>query len=53
VGACKAKPDPLSCVCTVEGVCGCDGKLYCDSCEAANQGIDIQSKKACDQIPAQ
>ena len=47
LGTCKIKPDLLSCLCTVDGVCGCDGKKYCDSCDAANKGIDIQSMKAC------
>jgi hypothetical protein len=46
-GVCKKKPDPLSCVCTVDGACGCDGKMYCDACGAAQAGIDIQSNKNC------
>lgn len=35
--------------CTMDcpGVCGCDGKSYCNTCEAYSEGIEVVSQGAC------
>jgi hypothetical protein len=44
-GLCKARPTvcPTSC----PGICGCDGKVYCNACEASRAGTDIVGNTAC------
>ncbi len=44
-GVCQRRPT----VCTADcpGVCGCDGKFYCNACGAAAAGIDVSSDTSC------
>jgi hypothetical protein len=44
-GICQPKPQ----VCTADcpGVCGCDGKFYCNACGAHSAGVDDSSDKSC------
>jgi hypothetical protein len=45
-GVCRKRPlcaDGGACL----GVCGCDGKTYCSSCEAHEAGISVALAKAC------
>lgn len=45
LGACK--PKPQGCTADCPGVCGCDGKFYCNSCTAAAEGIDVSADTSC------
>lgn len=38
-GYCTAKP--TTCDTSCPGVCGCDGKSYCNECEAHKVGVDV------------
>jgi hypothetical protein len=44
-GVCRARPD--ACTKDCPGVCGCDGKPYCNACEAHRAGVDDVPDKAC------
>jgi len=44
-GTCKAKPQ--NCPDSCPGVCGCNGKFYCNSCDAAADGTDVSKDKSC------
>lgn len=44
-GSCEPKPE--ACTDVIEPVCGCDGKVYNNACEAAAAGIDLQSMGGC------
>ena len=44
-GVCTPRPDSCSKDCP--GVCGCDGKRYCNACEANRAGIDVQPMGTC------
>ncbi|GIV34673.1 MAG: hypothetical protein KatS3mg031_2208 [Chitinophagales bacterium] len=35
--------------CTLDcpGVCGCDGKFYCNTCEAHRHGIEVDPGRKC------
>ena len=44
-GVCAPRPD--TCTKDCPGVCGCDGKFYCNACEAHNAGIDDTSIGSC------
>jgi hypothetical protein len=37
-GVCRARPD--GCTKDCPGICGCDGKFYCNACEAHRAGAD-------------
>jgi hypothetical protein len=47
-GVCRERPRvcPLALVCTP--TCGCDGRDYCNACEAAAAGTDVAREGACD-----
>lgn len=45
MGACKKRPQ--GCYADCPGVCGCDGKQYCNACTANAQGIDSGDDKSC------
>jgi hypothetical protein len=44
-GVCTPRPNlcPKDC----PGVCGCDGKRYCNGCEANSAGTDVQPTGSC------
>ena len=44
-GVCRARPDV--CIADCPGVCGCDGKFYCNACEAHLAGVDDVSDGHC------
>lgn len=44
-GLCK--PRPATCPTSCPGVCGCDGQIYCNACEASRAGTDIAGNTAC------
>lgn len=47
-GVCLKRPEVCDPVCGVVAVCGCDGQQYCNPCEAAQHGTDInQNGAAC------
>jgi hypothetical protein len=46
-GACVVKPAPF---CLADPVCGCDGKTYISSCDAARNGINISHKGTCEPL---
>jgi len=48
-GRCEPRPDPQDCpdYMTCPKVCGCDGKTYCDECDAHDHGISIAHSGAC------
>jgi hypothetical protein len=44
-GVCK--PAPAGCTDDCPGVCGCDGKIYCNACSANAAGVDVSTSSAC------
>jgi hypothetical protein len=44
-GTCQPRPE----ICTEDcpGVCGCDGKLYCNACSARAAGVDVSNTEEC------
>ena len=44
-GVCKDKPS--GCFADCPGVCGCDGKFYCNACMANEQGVDVSTGDSC------
>ncbi len=44
-GTCRARPN--ACGETCIGVCGCDGRVYCNACEAQRNGSDVATGDAC------
>ncbi len=44
-GHCEPRPE----VCTEDcpGVCGCDGRFYCNACLAASMGVDVDPADTC------
>jgi hypothetical protein len=44
-GVCR--PRPRFCPLVCNGACGCDGKSYCNACEAHNAGFDDTKAAFC------
>jgi hypothetical protein len=44
-GVCQ--PRPQVCPQDCPGVCGCDGKFYCNSCMAQSAGVDVSPNTTC------
>jgi len=44
-GICRLRPE--SCPKDCPGVCGCDGKFYCNACEAHRAGVDDGTDTSC------
>jgi hypothetical protein len=44
-GVCQ--PKPQGCTADCPGVCGCDGKFYCNACGAQLAGVDVSTSTAC------
>ena len=44
-GVCRARP--TTCLLDCPGVCGCDGKFYCNACEAHRAGVDDAPGTTC------
>ncbi len=49
-GTCATKPD--MCTQQVDEVCGCDDKTYSNSCMAAQAGVSVVMKGACQKQPS-
>jgi len=45
LGVCKKRPE--GCTADCPGVCGCDGKFYCNVCSANGLGIDTSNDTSC------
>jgi hypothetical protein len=45
-GVCEPKPEGCNEDCP--GVCGCDGQFYCNACEAARMGVDVDPNGSCE-----
>lgn len=45
MGVCKKRPQ--GCTADCPGVCGCDGKFYCNACSANAQGLDTGNDTSC------
>jgi hypothetical protein len=41
------EPRPGGCTKDCPGVCGCDGKFYCNVCEAHAAGVDDANTMSC------
>lgn len=50
-GICTPRPD--ACDAVLDPVCGCDGRVYDNACEAAAAGIDLQSLGGCPAPPGE
>jgi hypothetical protein len=37
----------VQCTMDCPGVCGCDGKYYCNGCLAAKEGIPVEAEVTC------
>ena len=48
-GTCTVRPQ--ACAAVIDPVCGCDGKTYSNSCEAAIAGTNVASQGACTPPP--
>jgi hypothetical protein len=48
-GVCR--PVPTDCTTDCPGVCACDGKLYCNVCEAHKAGVDDVTTDTCKRQP--
>ncbi|MSP92191.1 MAG: hypothetical protein EXR79_10385 [Myxococcales bacterium] len=49
-GECKAKPTACPAIGAITKTCGCDGKTYETSCEAAASGTAVQALGACPTV---
>ena len=43
----KASYQGVACTQDCPGVCGCDGKFYCNGCIAAKEGIAVEQGETC------
>ncbi|MBL8787121.1 MAG: hypothetical protein JNJ59_19610 [Deltaproteobacteria bacterium] len=46
VGVCEART--RGCQKDCKGVCGCDGKRYCNACSAQNRGVSVRHAGRCE-----
>jgi hypothetical protein len=45
LGTCRKRPQ--GCLADCPGVCGCDGRFYCNACTAQSVGVDPSSDTSC------
>lgn len=45
LGTCRKRPE--ACLADCPGVCGCDGRFYCNACTAQSVGVDSSSDTSC------
>jgi hypothetical protein len=48
-GTCQKRP--TACTQDCPGVCGCDGRFYCNGCEAHAAGVDESGESGCQGAP--
>lgn len=48
----QCRPRPQGCARDCPGVCGCDGKTYCNACNAQSVGVNVKSEGACGSCEA-
>jgi hypothetical protein len=51
-GICATKPVKCKPICEIQGVCGCDGKIYCSSCDAESAGVSVAPSGYCKGLPS-
>jgi hypothetical protein len=50
-GTCVPKPEVCPLYCTEPGVCGCDGRSYCNACLAERAGTRVDPQNLCHEPP--